>query len=424
MSKKSVKTHCLRLELTIEDPEFHEFYQNTPERERPAAMRDCLLIGMRALKRADQSADLEKSKTELSLHLKNLCSMIDSEVEGAFQGLKDSLDPANREGMLVPVLQLAKELKGELTRSHEELHEAFDPESKGSYFADLENTLQSHYERLEEMMNPASEGSLLHEFTGKLSSLLQSQLAEDDSESPLGRLRAEMTKGFQDLREVIAADRARTQAQKRSTAKGLPFEEDVLQELSGFAESRGDTVESVGAVPGVGSCKVGDFVYGERVSRERIAIEAKDYEVQLSGNKIAELAREATRNREASFSIVVVKSPGCLPRFMGSFHVQEGYIVCTFELLRVAIQWACVELQARFLRRGEASVDLGRVEQMIIHASETAEELQELETSCYSIQKSAGKLSDSMARIRQKLTKQLLEAQEEMRGGVVQALQS
>jgi hypothetical protein len=119
----------------------------------------------------------------------------------------------------------------------------------------------------------------------------------------LQKLQAERAK-----REEVAAEH------DRSTAKGRPYEEAVVEAIDAIAGGQGDDCDAVGDIQGVGGRK-GDVLVGiegcSGPARARIVFEAKHSQVPRK-RALAELD-EAMAQRDAAYGVWVVPSEDKLP---------------------------------------------------------------------------------------------------------------
>jgi hypothetical protein len=123
-------------------------------------------------------------------------------------------------------------------------------------------------------------------------------------------LKAEVVKlqAEREKAEEVAAEHA------RSTAKGRPYEEAVVEALDEIATARGDACDAVGDLPGVGGRR-GDVVVGidgcAGPARARIVFEAKNS--QVSKNRALVELNEAMTQRDADYAVWVAAREELLP---------------------------------------------------------------------------------------------------------------
>jgi hypothetical protein len=140
-----------------------------------------------------------------------------------------------------------------------------------------------------------------------------------------------------------------------------------------------DDLEPTGtARGGKAQSKKGDFVITTNEG-ERIAIEAKNRESDMSKDKIGEYLEKTLQNREADHAMIVMRNAGAVPTTkMGWFHEFDQQRLCVvlsedpdaeieWRFLRFAYNWA----RARVAR---TTADADDVDGELIH-----QELQELE---------------------------------------------
>jgi hypothetical protein len=189
----------------------------------------------------------------------------------------------------------------------------------------------------------------------------------------LQKLQAERAK-----REEVAAEH------DRSTAKGRPYEEAVVEAIDAIAGGQGDDCDAVGDVAGVGGRK-GDVLVGiegcNGPARARIVFEAKHSQVPRK-RALAELD-EAMAQRDAAFGVWVVPSEDKLPARTQALREINGdklFVVYDPDDGPIALELAYRLARARALMsRGEAEgLDASALRTEVEKALGTMEEVRRI----------------------------------------------
>jgi hypothetical protein len=134
------------------------------------------------------------------------------------------------------------------------------------------------------------------------------ELARVREEMVALKLQYEALRSEREKREEVAAEH------ERSTAKGRPYEEAVVEAIDAIAGAQGDDCDAVGDIQGLGGRK-GDVLVGiegcSGPARARIVFEAKNSQVPRK-RALAELD-EAMAQRDAAVGVWVVPSEDKLP---------------------------------------------------------------------------------------------------------------
>lgn len=259
------------------------------------------------------------------------------------------------------------------------LEGVFDPNSKVSLLAKVDQLIAGHQEQMRAALN--------------------TQLDLGQPDSPLARSReAILTKvkeqgekvieRLEELSKDLAVKKARSEEGERGTRKGRAYEEIVYAAVQARVNTLGDVAEHVGdatgAVPG---SKVGDVVVNvnpdDASGRSvRWVAECKDKHVP-SLPKILNELDDALRNREALVAVAVFScqrnapTQTALETFAGGTKLivvaekdEEGDLTTDGMLaLRLACAWARL-MALRALRTGEESeaIDLEAIDEAIARA--------------------------------------------------------
>ncbi len=287
-------------------------------------------------------------------------------------------------------------MKGALARTLDEFNGRIDASAAkllGEEEGELARSLKSWQSEVEKLLGETFGETSTKSVLVKLDALLKQARAEQaqvigklinphDPASPLANWRAEIErllneqaeqtrKLIQGLSEKLAAADAKAQIFQLTTAKGLAFEEEVLEALVRIAGPHGDVPAAVGTMSGASGSKTGDFVVTLNPAATNgrnicYAVEAKDRKLSLRA-ALDELEK-AMANRDALASILVFKSPECCPA-PDLFTPYDNKALVVLEdgddqALRLACLWARWVV-SRQLSEESGTIDVSRIEELI-----------------------------------------------------------
>ena len=317
-----------------------------------------------------------------------------------------------------------------------------------SNFADGDGRLPRTLERflgdrgaLRQFVNELFDETKRDSAIGRISSLLGTYFDGDASKlatlldptrlgSPMHQFRQEMTAGFAQLSERLAAleaaSRARADERARGTAKGTDFE-DVLESLLGHvARGAGDACDRTsghtGSQPG---SKKGDFVItiDSRLTRGadlRIVVEAKDR--GMSARAIRDELRDARENRSAAVA-VVVWTPAHAPAGVAPFTIVGDDVHCVLDpespepaTLEAAVRLARL-LALTTLASREVEIDADALSRSLAGIREQLEAITSMKTQLTSMSNTAKSVWNGLDALRAGILARVCEAEAELRPG-------
>jgi hypothetical protein len=206
----------------------------------------------------------------------------------------------------------------------------------------------------------------------------QRQLAAMSEQMVALQLELQKLQAERARREEVAAEH------ERSTAKGRPYEEAVVEAIDAIAGAQGDDCDAVGDTQGVGGRK-GDVLVGIEgctgPARARIVFEAKHSQVPRK-RALAELD-EAMAQRDAAYGVWVVPAEEKLPARTQPLREINGdklFVVYDPEDGSIALELAYRLARARALMaRGEADgLDASALRAEVEKALGTMEEVRRI----------------------------------------------
>jgi hypothetical protein len=269
----------------------------------------------------------------------------------------------------------------------------------------------------------------------KMSKLLEStnaavkaSLTLDDDKSPLSRLRNELLKvlngqtdanrTFQtEVRETLAAMKARREESERSTRHGGEFQDAVGEVVQADAQRHGDIFVEVGDTAGkISRCKVGDHIVtlgpDSAAAGANIVCEAKaDQSVNLQ-DALAEI-KQARENRAAQVGVFIF-SAAVAPAGLDPLKRYENDIIVVWTqddpasdiFLKCALSVARALAVRQAKACAEATANFEELDAAIQKVAKDATDLNDVVTWANTIQSNGKKIVDRVDKIRDDLEKQ------------------
>lgn len=358
---------------------------------------------------------------------------------------KNELSLDNEQGAL-------RRMLGELEQRHGQLDEAFEKrvdsmvselslDREDSALSRLVQRVERAQRTIREELTLDSEASSLSRLDKKLDSTQRAvakQLTLDDKESPLSRMRLELVTLIEKLttaqaefqKEVgtaVARLDARREEAERGTHHGLEFEELVNVELERRAQAAGDLFERTGNRSGkVSRKKVGDAVIelgsDSAAPGARLVIEAKQDQSFTVPRAFKEL-EDARLNRDADVGLFIV-SKRCAPEGQQALQRQDSDVLVVWDAENpdagVVLDAAFLLTRALAVRAGQQQESdgelLSQLEKAIIDIEKRVENLDVIETSAQSIERSSQKILKRVQLDRAKLDSAVESLQEVLAG--------
>lgn len=275
--------------LVIEDPDFVELIRDAEDPVRVAL--DVMSVGARVIRMTQTTVDAALVETRFGALEQRVDEGLTNAVEMIGKTAAAYLDP--EKGALKAILD-------ELERN---LGDAFDPESKASVVAKFEGLLTAG--------------------TADIKKVVRDMVDPGNPDSPLGRLRLEMTTEMKELRQVVnelrtqvAVEQTEAEMLELTAIKGRRYEEVAFEATAAFVSLYGDEVEAVGDTNGSDGNRCGDIVVTLNEAdtpgtTARIAVEVKDRKLSMR-EALAELEK-AMKNRAAKAGVMVFSGQAKAP---------------------------------------------------------------------------------------------------------------
>lgn len=203
-------------------------------------------------------------------------------VKEGFESMTQDIDSKIRHDFADAVKERMDKLLGKEGSFTRELQDTFGQD--GRYSKQIDGLMSDYSEQIESVLDPGNESSPFH------------------------ALQKNLEQRYAEIQQFMNQQQGRSEAEGRSSIKGIKFEEQVFGVLNDSAPLLGCNLENTSGkrgISGSSNAKKGDFVLTEKQTGKRIVIEAKNLSKDPSTKSILEYSRIAIENREADYCVYV-----------------------------------------------------------------------------------------------------------------------
>ncbi|MEK6935584.1 MAG: hypothetical protein AABW67_02260 [Nanoarchaeota archaeon] len=280
--------------VMIDDLNTYKILKDIPEDKREDFIKKAIVIGAIGLRNLYLTENVDYIEKEFKEMLKGL--------ESQSKDIKNNLEKEFRE-LLKSSENQSKDIQNMIERS-------LDVDSNSSSLGKMRVLFEDYFDKRK----------------GKISDLLSP--FEDDS--PIKKLKDEIFKKIQDLRDELLKEKAKDEIIGQTTLKGGNFEEVVIESIQDICSEYEDKINFVGDVSGK-TGKTGDITIDiDGDENKRVIIECKD-SMAYSHKKTCDEINDAIENRNAKFGIFLFKSQSQIPSALEPMKITNNYIVTSFE---------------------------------------------------------------------------------------------
>ena len=203
-------------------------------------------------------------------------------VKEGFESMTQDIDSKIRHDFADAVKERMDKFLGKEGSFTRELQDTFGQD--GRYSKQIDGLMSDYSEQIESVLDPGNESSPFH------------------------ALQKNLEQRYAEIQQFMNQQQGRSEAEGRSSIKGIKFEEQVFGVLNDSAPLLGCNLENTSGkrgISGSSNAKKGDFVLTEKQTGKRIVIEAKNLSKDPSTKSILEYSRIAIENREADYCVYV-----------------------------------------------------------------------------------------------------------------------
>ncbi|MBU0761193.1 MAG: hypothetical protein KJ600_03580 [Nanoarchaeota archaeon] len=294
-NKIELKNDSIMLnDIFIDDLNTYKILKDIKEENREDFIKKAIIIGAIGLR---------------NLYLTENVDYIEKEFKEVLKGLESQ----------------SKDIKNNLEKEFRDLLKSSEDQSK-----DIKNMIEK---TLDVDSNSSSLGKmriLFEDYFDKRKGKISDLLSPFEEGSPIKKLKEEIFKKIQDLRDELIKEKTKEELIEKTTLKGGNFEEIAIETVEDFCSEYEDKVSPVGEISGKRN-KIGDIIIDiNGDENKRIVIECKDSSAYSYKKTIDEI-HDAIENRNAKFGIFLFKSQSQIPSALTPVKITNNYIVTSFD---------------------------------------------------------------------------------------------
>jgi len=353
-------------DLLIPRKDIADYLRGIPNAEQELAFIQALEIGIFCLERARQSQDTEFVKRQIESLL--------SQTEKAVQSIPDSVEKellskiGTGEGQVLAPMQA---LVSEVSRaSNERLREVRELLSENIDPAKDTSILGKALRTIRDLLDPIRSDSV----QGKFTEALKTITAHDGLlATTVKTVVTEAVKPLADevdrLTKEVRGQEAASEAIEQTTAKGAPYEEEVVEILQSWASLVGAEITHIGADNRPGDILIkmpSTSIAGTEVL---VVVEVRDRQSALGRKAISETLATAMAERLANAAIYLSKTREGLAKEIGDWAEGESergpFVATAHEHLITAVRFLIAERRILTLRSARPEIDSAAVQGQI-----------------------------------------------------------
>jgi hypothetical protein len=222
-----------------------------------------------------------------------------------------------------------------------------------------------------------------------------------------------------DLAKEIRGKEAVLEALDQTTAKGRPFEEELLPSVQTWAVMVGAEVDHVGPDNQPGDILVILDSTHMTTTDLRIIIEARDDQSARGRKRILDGMATAMSTRAAQYGIYVARTTTGFANEIGEWaelqSAQGPVIACTAEHLRTALRFAVVEHSLRQMKSAKPEADAVAIEAEVSRIRSALGRIRTINTKATAVRSGADAISNEADELRREITEALAAIEEAIR---------
>lgn len=238
---------------------------------------------------------------------------------------------------------------------------------------------------------------------GKISDLL----SPFEDNSPIKKLKEEIFKKIQDLRDELIKEKSKEEIMEKTTLKGGNFEEVVLESIEDICSEYEDKINFVGENMGKTN-KTGDItidINGD--DNKRVIIECKD-SIAYSHKKTLDEINDAIENRNAKFGIFLFKSQSQIPSALAPMKITNNYIVTSFDNYGLYFAFRVARLFVeRSVEAKQKTIPIGEIQKEIDELRMKLLDFKNISTKLTQINNASDYIQENIDRLKKDIEKGL-----------------
>jgi len=402
--------------LEVHEPEIVDFLGRLHEDEREPALMQAIYVGVFCLQRAQITQDTDFVRRQIERLLTDVTQAVEKIPGIAEQALVRKIGIENGQ-VLAPIHHLVTEVSrttsGRINDVRDLLTSEIDPAKESSTVG---RALRSLRDLLDANRTDSVQGSIqaaVSQITsehGALANAVKSVVsaAMEPFQNQLTTLAMEV-RGSQAAAEVLA----------QTPAKGITYEEEVLQGLRPWAQGTGVALEYVGQ-----DNQPGDFILN--VSSNSllphpfsIVVEVRNRQTAVGRKSISDTLAKAMDTRGVTAAIYVSKTKEGLAQEIGEWGEGIGdrgsWVACTHAHLLTAIRFLIVQERLSILREMVAETDCASIEAQVQRIRTSLERIKKISRRVGDVRTNADEIQQEAEALRDEIRDALTSVEDAIR---------
>jgi hypothetical protein len=405
--------------LDVPRKDIADFLAKVDEDDRGDMIARAIEVGVFCLERARNNSDLEYVRRQVDGLLARVESAIALIPEKTQLALMQKIG-VDEGQVLAPIKNLISEASQttalRLSDVRNLLAQDLDPARDTS-------SIGKALQKLRDLLNPNCSDSV----QATIGNATKSVTAEDGALASVirGVLMKALTPLEADIRELakeIRGQEVAAEALEHTTAKGLSYEEEVLERLRAWARMNGSEVHHVG-----GDNQPGDIVvkaFHDCMAEDPlvIVIEARDRQVALGRKAISDTLAKAMFCRQGKAAVYLSRLKDGLAKEIGDW--AEGacdlgrFVACTHEHVIAAVRWLIVQQRLQAIRTSTPEFDAASVEIQLKRIRTALERVKSINRKVSEVRGSAQGIQEEAECLRDEIRDALSSVEDELRASV------
>lgn len=395
------------INLLVHSPEIAAAVQAVTGDERPRLVRDHLELGFRAAELGARSHDVDSLKANME--------RVKGEVIRELQGLPDRIgrELGGQDGRVsAPIVQAAEGAVKLVDKQLDRVARAVE-----ANVGPGDSTLSRRLIELQRLLDPAVDGSAPKKIAAAAGELTAPDSALMTAVTQaVANVTTPLREQLEALARQIQTNEAVAEALENTPAKGVPYEERVVEECVKWAHSTSSSVEHVG-----GDRRPGEVIdpvgFGPAVGR--IVIECRTTKTPVGRGPVARDCDEAMAARDARAAIYLSDLPRGLAREIADWSEGETerglWIATTHDFLPQALRYAITRQQLTGARASERAIDEAAIARNLDRIRDALRRFKDIRTKATDIGKLAHAIDDRGEEMRAEITAALVCCEEQLR---------
>ena len=404
-------------DLEIPRKDVADFLESMPEEERETTFIRAVEVGVFCLERARTSQDTEFVRRQVESLLgqvERATGTIPHEIEKALVAKIGTGDGQVLAPINSAVSLISKTLTERVKEVKDLLAQEMDP---GKETTTLGKALRS----LRDIFDPKRTDSV----QGVVDAAVSRVTAEDGSlakavKAVVADAVKPLANEVSELAKEIRGQEAAAEALEQTTAKGAPYEDEIVTALQAWAQTTGAEVHHVGIDnrPGDVLVKIGATSLTQ--TPVTFVVEARDRQSRAGRKTISDALTTAMVERQADAAVYVSRSGDGLAKEIGEWAEGESergpWVACTNDHLITAFRFLIVQERLKHLRASAPEVDAGSIMTQLQRIRTTLDRVKTINRRVTDVHNGADAIKAEAETLREEVRDALTTIEDSLRG--------